>query len=447
MKKSAVLAFAFTLFFQQNNISISPAKAADVNNRISIDPSIPQKSPLIKCRSSNMLDCVEKVMVEHIDGSLEEAIFVNTRLVDFPEENGQKVQYGDILFDFRSGNKNGPIKRLRISTHVISPTGIFNGKTAGAYWIMLQRELLPNEPAQQSKNGICSERTPLQCANYPALDTEDIFHVYLRTSWLAPVSVSGSGKKFNIDYRKIQGGFQWKLSGSEYLQPMFSDTSKLTESVKPGNENMIPDRLNPTLYFTLDHGGKDLSDSYWDPSCMDKGFTRTMWNAPLAGQLFWDKATQSLNFNMYAPHTDPFGKEYLGVFRTKFQKAWLDCRFPDNNLSTATKLEVQVLDDKGVPQVSTSAVSMNNGVIDISVTGFHFSSPQIVAKRAANSGSTPKLVSNFADDWSENQTQTVASVTSSDMNSKKITITCTKGNLTKKINGIKPTCPSGYKKK
>ena len=31
--------------------------------------------------------------------------------------------------------------------------------------------------------------------------------------------------------------------------------------------------------------------------------------------------------------------------------------------------------------------------------------------------------------------------------SKKITITCTKGKLTKKVTAAKPVCPSGYKKK
>ena len=263
----------------------------------------------------------------------------------------------------------------------------------------------------------------------------------MRTSWLSPVSVSGEGNNFNIEYRKISGGFQWKLSGSEFLQPVFSDGNKLIESVKPGNENLIPDRLNPTLYFALDHGGKDLTDSYWDPSCMNKGFTRTMWNAPLAGQLFWDAVTQTLNFNMYAPHFDPFGREYLGVFRTKFQKAWLDCRFPGNNLSTATKLEVQVVDSNGVPQVSTSSVQIKDGVIDISVTGFHFSSPKIVAKRALDSGSVEKSDSNFGDDWSE-ASLPIANQTAL----KKQTISCAKGKLIKKITSFKPVCPSGYRK-
>jgi hypothetical protein len=263
----------------------------------------------------------------------------------------------------------------------------------------------------------------------------------LRTSWLSPVSVSGEGNDFNIEYRKIVGGYQWKLTGSEFLQPIFSEGNRLIESVKPGNENLIPDRLNPTLYFALDHGGKDLSDSYWDPSCMDKGFTRTMWNAPLAGQLFWDNASQTLNFNMYAPHFDPFGKEYLGVFRTKFQKAWLDCRFPGNNLSTATKIEVQVVDLNGVPQVSTSSVVMKDGIIDISVTGFHFSSPKIVAKKALDSGLSEKTDFKFGDDWSE-----ISLPLPAQNPIKKQTIACVKGKTVKKVTGLKPVCPHDYKR-
>jgi len=441
VRKSFAFALSLILLCQLNVINLSNARGAEILNRIAIDALVAQKAPLVKCILPQQLDCVERITVLHPDKTSEEAQFINTRIVDFPTENSQKVQYGDILFDFHNEKNYGPVKRLRLSTHVITPAGFFNGKQAGAYWLVLQREMLPGDSPQQSKNGTCSVSTPLQCASYPALDTKDVFSVYLRTSWLSPVSVSGEGNDFNIEYRKIVGGYQWKLTGSEFLQPIFSDGNRLSESIKPGNENLIPDRLNPTLYFALDHGGKDLSDSYWDPSCMDKGFTRTMWNAPLAGQLFWDNASQTLNFNMYAPHFDPFGNEYLGVFRTKFQKAWLDCRFPGNNLSTATKIEVQVVDLNGVPQVSTSSVVMKDGIIDISVTGFHFSSPKIVAKKALDSGLSEKTDFKFGDDWSE-----ISLPLPAQNLIKKRTIACVKGKTVKKVTGLKPVCPHGYKR-
>lgn len=435
-------------------IILQPAIAVESLTRDYIDPSTPQKAPLVKCITSIQLDCIERVLVEHSKNSIEEAQYIETRLVDFPDENNQKVQYGDVIFDFHSASSSGAKKRLRISTHVITPVGVFNGKKAGAYWLMLQRELLPGEVSQTPSMSICTQLNPTQCLSYPALDTPDIFHVYLRTSWLKPVSASGEGKNFNIDYRNIRGGMQWHFSGQEFLQPMFSDTSKLVESVKPGNENMVPDRLNPTLYFALDHGGKDLSDSYWDPSCMSQGFTRTMWNAPLAGQLVWDYSTSSLNFNMYAPHLDPFGNAYLGVFRTKFQKAWLDCRFPGNTLTTATKLTVEVLDQNGTPQVATSSINMKNEIIDISVTGFHFSSPVIVVKRAKDSGLSPVLKAQLTDDWGTDiQVTNVSSITPipspMQIPTTKIvvkkTLVCFKGKLTKKVISPNPKCPSGYK--
>ncbi len=435
------------------------ASATDPLLRLSIDPTIPQKAPLVYCTFLGQLDCVEKVLVEHPNKVIEEAKFIETRLVDFPNENGQKVQYGDILFDFHKESVSGPIERLRLSTNVITPTSTFNGKKAGAYWIVLQREITNGGKTGIEQTGICTTLQPLDCLNYPALDTPDIFHVYLRTSWLSPVSASGEGTHFNLDYRRIKSGIEWHFSGAEFLQPMFSDVTKLTESVKPGNENMIPDKLNPTLYFVLDHGGKDLSDSYWDPSCMEYGFTRTMWNAPMAGQLVWDYSTQSLNFNMYAPHLDPLGNPYLGSFHTRFQKAWLDCRFPGNTLSTATKLTVEVLSQDGKSQVATTSSSISNGIIDISATGFHFSSPRIVARKASDSVGITMVMNHFTDDWVSPepsitlnadqilQKEKPPPVVKLKPKAKTPTIICIKGKLTRTVTSKTPKCPIGYKPK
>ncbi len=146
MKKSAILALSLVLIVPQSLTFLTAAQATEVLNRNSIDPFIPQKSPLVKCLSQQQLDCVERVAVEHTDGSFEEAKFVTTRIVDFPNENGQKVQYGDLLFDFRNENKNGSVKRLRLSTHVISPTGTFNGKKLAPIGLFCRENYCPMNP-------------------------------------------------------------------------------------------------------------------------------------------------------------------------------------------------------------------------------------------------------------------------------------------------------------
>jgi hypothetical protein len=153
-----------------------------------------------------------------------------------------------------------------------------------------------------------------------------------------------------------------------------------------------------------------------------------------------------------------------GAFHTKFPKAWLDCRFPNNTLSSATKITVQVVNQDGKPQVATTSHSIRNGFVEIKAYGFHFSSPKILAKRASDSGIDTAVQLSSRDDW-ENDVQVspqptapnktaqvpIVSEVSTAAKAKKITtkktITCIKGKLVKKVTGITPKCPAGYKKK
>jgi hypothetical protein len=41
----------------------------------------------------------------------------------------------------------------------------------------------------------------------------------------------------------------------------------------------------------------------------------------------------------------------------------------------------------------------------------------------------------------------VAPVVATKVSAKKSTITCTKGKTTKKVSGVKPKCPAGFRKK
>jgi hypothetical protein len=426
--------------------------AEDTLSRIAIDPTIPQVAPMIYCKNELQRDCVERVLIEHPDGTVQEAKYVTTKLVPFPDKQGQKIVYGDVIFDFNSGSRTGPLKRLRISTHVQTPEFSTDGKKWAVYWLMLQRQELPGEIIPIVNN--CDGVNVKTCIPYPALDTEDKFHMYFRTSWLKPVAGGGEGIESSLQYQKIAGGMRWKFSGKEFFQPIFKDSTLLSKSATPEGTELKPDQLNPTLYAVIDHAGATESNSFWNPKCADFGFTITMSNAPMAGQLFWNYATESLIFNIYAPHLNAFGKLNTGTFHTKFHQAWLDCRFPGNTLSTATKISVQVLNEDGTPQVSTSSTSVRNGLIEIHATGFHYSSPSIVAKRSSESlNSTNFLNTKFGDDWSDTLLNMAGQSASSNLpgkakvSLKRATITCVKGKITRKITMVKPVCPKGFKSK
>ncbi len=71
--------------------------------------------------------------------------------------------------------------------------------------------------------------------------------------------------------------------------------------------------------------------------------------------------------------------------------------------------------------VAVSSISVKNGNIIVSSTGFNFSSPKFSLKK------NPKYKAPGS--------------------KKKKTITCVKGKKTKKVTALKPVCPTGYKKK
>lgn len=408
-------------------------------------PSVPATEPvtgsLVPCLTPTQLDCLEKLQVEHADGTVETAMLVETVYPELPDFLGQKNQPSYSVFQFNSGKKNGPLQRVKVYTTLQTPTfvpdstgwGVQQGKRWGVLWIYLDRVLLPTDPPFPKLN--CDGTIISTCLLDPAFNPEDIFHVYAKTSWLKPVGAGGSATKYQLNYKKIAGGTQWRFSGSEHLQSMFWDGTKLRDSIKQENQNLKPDFFTPTLYFVIDHAGKDLTESFWDPACADRGFTATMMNAPLAGQPYWDYQKESLVFNIFGPHLNPLGELNKGFFQVIFHKAWLECRFPGNTLSTAAELKVSILDEAGVPQVAVTNVKMKNEIVEIYASGFHYSAPRIeVTRLGGKSAATAVKTSGYSDNWQEVITP------------KNLTITCAKGKVTKKITAIKPVCPSGYKK-
>ena len=96
---------------------------------------------------------------------------------------------------------------------------------------------------------------------------------------------------------------------------------------------------------------------------------------------------------------------------------------------------VSILSADGTSQVATTVISERNGWITLAAEGFTFSSPTLKVKfsQAVEPVVTP----------SPSATPTPAAKPVV----KKITITCVKGKTSKKVTAIKPTCPTGYKKK
>jgi hypothetical protein len=93
--------------------------------------------------------------------------------------------------------------------------------------------------------------------------------------------------------------------------------------------------------------------------------------------------------------------------------------------------------------VETVITAFKNGIFQVQATNFTFSSPTIKTKilqqtSSIETTSATPIVKPMPKASPVEKTTVI---------SKKLTITCIKGKMTKKVTAVKPKCPSGYKKK
>jgi len=141
----------------------------------------------------------------------------------------------------------------------------------------------------------------------------------------------------------------------------------------------------------------------------------------------WDQTTKSFSWDASAPHFGADGKTvnqgfYKAVIPFKDAALLWGLTHPAD---AATALKVSVSTEAGGSSAAISVISAKNNNIIIDVSGFSYSRPHLTI--TLQKGYKPSE----------------GSATSSP--APKSTISCAMGIMTKKITGIKPVCPKGYK--
>jgi hypothetical protein len=129
----------------------------------------------------------------------------------------------------------------------------------------------------------------------------------------------------------------------------------------------------------------------------------------------WDKKSRTFTYQVGSFKETPEGTEFLGDYSLLVSTDVARCLWGVDVGSAQAAL--QVLSSAGKTQVATTVITSNSKWFRFRASGFHFSSPKIVASISKN---TPM---------------------------KSTTITCVKGKVTKKVTAVNPKCPTGYKKK
>ena len=136
-----------------------------------------------------------------------------------------------------------------------------------------------------------------------------------------------------------------------------------------------------------------------------------------AGAPDFDAATGSLDYKLAAPHKKANGDLVTGTYDLIINSDVARCLYGFTKAPIGAN--VSVISNDGQVQVATTIVKEQDGFMRMGAYGFGFSSPTIKMK-------------------------ITQAVSSADLTT---SITCIKGNTTKNVTAVKPTCPAGFKKK
>ena len=139
----------------------------------------------------------------------------------------------------------------------------------------------------------------------------------------------------------------------------------------------------------------------------------------------------SLNYRVAGIHNNVDGSEFKGRYTYIVRSDTARCYYGFSNAPIEARVEVVSANSSN--QVASVLVSEKDGFLKLQADNFTFSSPTIKMKFSQTAEAKPA---------------TPAIATPVEIPAKKIlSITCIKGKVTKKVSGVSPKCPSGYKKK
>jgi hypothetical protein len=162
----------------------------------------------------------------------------------------------------------------------------------------------------------------------------------------------------------------------------------------------------------------------------------------------WNSTTKSLSYKASAPRLAPDGKSintgfyYATISAADALALWGLTRIED----AASALVVSVRTTEGGSTAATKAVAVKSGRIIIQVFGFEFPDPML---DISLNPSFDVMASSKLAESNMSAAGTVRTTASPKPKAtpKPTTISCLKGNVLRKVTGVKPTCPTGFKKR
>jgi len=253
------------------------------------------------------------------------------------------------------------------------------------------------------------------------------------------------GTPDNGTARRIQGFYPLDnllpLTRLEKYLELFNDQASATPSVW-----MFASVENRSLEESLKKLGSASKCVLDNPSV--SGIVATNATSYLGAVPEYDEKEGALNYRVAAPHYDTNRKEFLGTYDLVVDSKVARCIY--NLDASNVKATVEILASDSGSRVVASVLSEKDGWLNLGTYGFTYSSPTIKVKLAKDNA----VISTTATTPSPTPSPSVSAEATTPLaqpsatkvvGKTKKTIFCLKGAIKKKVSGVSPKCPKGFR--
>jgi hypothetical protein len=149
-----------------------------------------------------------------------------------------------------------------------------------------------------------------------------------------------------------------------------------------------------------------------------------------------------LNYKVAGLHLNPDGSVFQGSYDLVMSSKIARCIYGFEGTGPLYATVSVVNSDGGETTLATESVKEEGGWLRLKARGFTFSSPTLKIKLTQNAPTAPTQPAK-----SEVTAPAAESKKSAAAPAKRISITCVKGKITRKVSGTAPKCPTGFKKR
>ncbi len=169
------------------------------------------------------------------------------------------------------------------------------------------------------------------------------------------------------------------------------------------------------------------------------GLVTTNASVYAAGTPTFNAANQSLDYKVMAPHYTSKGEIFQGTYDLRIRSEVARCIY--GFTAAPIQASISVISEDGTMQRATQTINEDKGWLSLSANGFTYSSPTIQVLLTQSDPAPPPApeVTTPAPPQPTPQPSSPPVV-------KKSSITCAKAKVKKKVVGVKPVCPKGYRK-